>query len=151
MLGYSQGSMTPAEFEQLQKLFLELRESSNAAREQRLSQLHENAPEQEKFLREMLAHDSQNDTFLENPIARKGDEDGTSLTDTHSYSESNESIQPIRQIGPYRILQQIGEGGHGLVFMAGHPGVLGMEMTFYPVIGPIYQLLFQCGSGIFGL
>ena len=58
----------------------------------------------------LLRADGQSDSFLERPAAVGADELGETIS-CQSVSEG-----PGASIGPYRLMEQIGEGGFGLVF-----------------------------------
>src|SRR3954469_23363134 len=65
-------------------------------------------PELKRRVERLLARDAQASGFLESPAAPP-----TVTVETPSVSEA-----PGTVIGPYKLLEQIGEGGFGAVFMA---------------------------------
>lgn len=107
--------MTPEEYHQAQQLFLELRELDRYMRAERLSEIEYGDIPLASFVRELLLADSADDSFLGNPLGMQADHEN--LTQTHVEQSQSADALPTH-IGRYRVLQRIGEGGHGVVFMA---------------------------------
>lgn len=138
--------MTPDEYQTLQEEFLRLRSLDESQREEELSRLSRETPDAVEMIRALLKADSIDDDFLNMENSKVTQNDGIGLlsnpgsfSDTdgrdsivtngqsneaetnHSETtgfESNDRQVLPESIGPYRVLQQIGEGGHGDVFMA---------------------------------
>ena len=75
----------------------------------------------EAFLQEACGEDRQLQLRIEGMIAIHGYKDGVLEKTSHSSFAPIESKDPIQTgttIGPYKLLQQIGAGGMGVVFMA---------------------------------
>ncbi len=107
--------MTPEEYQQAQQLFLELRELDDRERAERLSAIEPEHTALATFVRELLLADSADDSFLASPLGSRAE--NQCETRTHVATTNLTETLP-QQIGPYRVLQRIGEGGHGVVFMA---------------------------------
>lgn len=107
--------MNPEEYIELQERFLEIRELDVESQAARINEL---PPQLAEPLKELLGADDDDTDFLEQPIApdrsawRNFEFDATE-TFAHEQAEKQPSY-----VGPYQILQQIGEGGHGIVYMA---------------------------------
>ena len=102
--------MTPQQFKHVQQVFLRLRSEDANLRETEL------ANENETVRREVLSllrSDVQCGAFLEREDRQTSHQGGQPDT-----VKSAVGYETPRNIGPYRLLQQIGEGGFGRVFMA---------------------------------
>ena len=82
--------------------------TDSAARVEYLTQACGDDPTAIQRIRDLLRVHEEEQSFLESPPAEYG-----TMTDQSSLSE-----RPGTVIGPYKLLQQIGEGGMGVVFMA---------------------------------
>lgn len=103
--------MNADQFRQVQELFLRLRSADESARAPVLAQADEEVREE---VMSLLKAGEECGSFLES--------DATSwskLTSLMAGTVEHPSASPFpRKVGKYRLLQQIGEGGHGTVFMA---------------------------------
>ena len=99
--------LTPEQFEQVQRIFLEVRE---LAAEQRGPALAAYADDVRREVISLLSADEGCGEFLERPALNTDTESMTSVApDKPTYPD---------RVGPYRLLQQIGEGGILTVFLA---------------------------------
>lgn len=138
--------MTPEEYQQVQAKFLEFQDLGKEERQAKLRQIEATEPALADVLAKLL--DSSEADFLEQPYlkhprgAQPGDgqpedvqsedlqpaESRISSGEEDPESSSTETFEPAsdrptadpqpENIGPFRILQKIGEGGHGVVYMA---------------------------------
>jgi serine/threonine protein kinase len=69
-------------------------------------------PQQRREVESLLRADGQADSFLERRVAVGSDDPGETAS-CESVSEGSGT-----KIGPYRLMEQVGEGGFGLVFVA---------------------------------
>lgn len=103
--------MTPQQFDQVQEVFLRLR----SAPEQ---QLHAELALEEEIIRaeviSLLEADKNCGEFLV-PAERKSSGAASSTVFVQKFDTA---ADPPKRLGPYRLLQQIGEGGYGTVFLA---------------------------------
>ena len=66
----------------------------------------------------LLAAYNPADSFLERPAEANGQTGAYEPDLKNGEAQHRPTVRPGTQIGPYRLLQQIGEGGMGVVFMA---------------------------------
>ena len=99
--------MTPEDYLRVQELFLELQDLSPEVRNERLRMEEPHLRDEVLSLLEIAP---ESNDFLRFPGPP---EDG----ETHSIAFSQEEHEPT-SIGPYRLLQVIGEGGFGTVYLA---------------------------------
>ncbi len=97
--------MTPEQYAYVQELFLQVRELEPADRTQYLASLDAQVRAEVESL---LKSDSACPEFLE-PRA---------FADSDTTTAVVENRNELRTVGPYQLLQQIGEGGQGSVYMA---------------------------------
>lgn len=106
--------MTPEEYNLVQQLFLELRDESPDVR---LEMLEPHSEAIRSQVLSLLAADMECGDFLMTtslPSSRK-----SPPRDSTETTQQPDFLNPkSRRIGQYRLLQQIGEGGHGTVYMA---------------------------------
>lgn len=108
--------VTPETYAVIQHEFLALRDLTGIERDLRLEEIAQRLPDAIGSIRRLLAADVRDDEFLEVPLVNHKN---MSICDTTNIAAGNfDSAQHPEYVGPFRILQQIGEGGHGLVFMA---------------------------------
>ena len=102
--------MNPDQYAYLQQLFLQLRGMDDT---QRQALLEAQPPEVQQDLQSLLAADQSASSFLD-----KGLGGPRSAADSPTRDLPAEPAPLPRQVGPYRLLQTIGEGGFGTVFLA---------------------------------
>lgn len=108
--------MTPAEYETIQTEFLAIRELDKVQRLATLAKLAAKSPDIADHVKALLECDSDGNSqsgFLEKSLVNRDEVD---FEKTMINQAPTEDLP--RRIGPYRILQKIGEGGHGVVYMA---------------------------------
>ena len=120
--------VNPQRYKELQSAFLRMRELTESDRVDQLARFDE---ETRRELEALLESDRHCGDFLE-PNARDIEVEGSAAEDSGvNRARAKSSAQPAdtedvvqsgpntpRQLGRYRLLQQIGEGGFGTVFMA---------------------------------
>ena len=95
----------------LQSLFLELASLDDAQRESRLGEIQRENPTLSVNLRSLIeSHDA-------NPAPGLSTHDGASVDDFHERLRTQELI-PGDKVGPYEIIEKLGEGGFSIVYMA---------------------------------
>ncbi len=106
------------QYRRVQEAFLRLRDLPGAQRSEKIATLPDDIRDEVKTI---LASDDQLGDFLERDttdLERNAAGLPGSETPTPETSDWNETDPTPRMIGPYKLLQQIGEGGHGAVYMA---------------------------------
>ena len=108
--------MTPAEYQTIQDAFAKVREGDPGQREAELAKLESASPQLAQQVRALLRADEQVGDFLSQPlVVRETAEDPAQTVLTSN--EKAEEFETPKQIGAYRVLQKIGEGGHGVVVL----------------------------------
>src|SRR5262249_51346440 len=111
--------MTPARYEQIRRVFLDARAVPPEQRFDVLERARGSDPELVREVILLLAEVEEGSSFLNSPAAADMP-CGTSEMATEDYSTIpfDGSSPSGMQIGPYRILRTIGEGGMGTVYEA---------------------------------
>ena len=107
--------MTPEEFDRVQQLFLQLRGASRAGRESLLADVEPLVTQEVMSL--LAAHDECG-AFLEHTVRQDMRPSDGEPPDNSTLEKNLASGQDPVVIDGYRLLQQIGEGGQGTVYMA---------------------------------
>lgn len=108
--------MTPQQFEYIQRIFLRLRDMTPQERDQELAEEDE-AVRQE--VNSLLSAEDDCGEFLEKGMLNESIALVTNVPQNGDLVRTGDALPiPPSNVGPYRLLQQIGEGGHGTVFMA---------------------------------
>lgn len=103
--------MDAQKYQQLQQAFLDLREQTPAEQKRRLADWNTKDAQTGRQLEQLLRADAAAGPVDEPLVQRQPELDATWIPQTA------DPVQPER-IGPWKILQKIGEGGHGVVYMA---------------------------------
>lgn len=111
MLIVDSRTMDAQKYQQLQQAFLELREQSIAQQNRQVADWQTKDAEFGRQLQLLLQADGQAGPMDEAIVQRRPEHEPTWVP------ESASADLPA-QIGPWKILQKIGEGGHGVVYMA---------------------------------
>ncbi|MEM8668487.1 MAG: WD40 repeat domain-containing serine/threonine-protein kinase [Planctomycetota bacterium] len=110
--------MTPQEYDKIQAIFLQLREVPKPDRAEALDSME---PDLRAEVESLLSCDDHCEGFLETQptdsiVIEPGSVGSPSVSEV---TEEQKTIhEPTREVGPYRLLQTIGEGGFGTVYMA---------------------------------
>lgn len=120
--------MDAERYQQLQRAFLSLREQSPAAQQAELAELQSKDADLAARVADLLAADEQANPLDEPLVMRPPKTDagsaGRDETNRDDGNRADETFIPDAadalpgEIGPWKILQKIGEGGHGVVYMA---------------------------------
>ncbi|MFO0840341.1 MAG: protein kinase [Phycisphaerae bacterium] len=114
--------MTPERYERIRRMFLDLRDASPAERARYLARECGADPQLRSDVEALLADAQSADSFLSSPVlgsALRGI--GFGPQNLVAATSTSEAVAPPfspRSIGPYKILEQIGEGGFGTVYLA---------------------------------
>ena len=98
------------------EVFQRLSQEKDAARREAMLLELCDSDEQREEMRRLLAADAQESQFFEDPVLARQERLGN--TETELVRGNMHGISIGSQIGPYKLLQEIGEGGMGLVYMA---------------------------------
>jgi serine/threonine protein kinase/tetratricopeptide (TPR) repeat protein len=117
--------MTPERYERLRQLFLEARDTSGRQREAFLQQACGSDGALRRELDSLLANAEQADSFLKSPALGSNFALGSPKTVAVDWTDaefggrpSQESLAAPEQIGPFRVLSPLGQGGMGTVYLA---------------------------------
>jgi len=117
--------MTPERYERLRQLFLEARDTSGRQREAFLQHACGSDGDLRRELDSLLANAEQADSFLKSPALGSNFALGLPRTVPVDWTDAEsggrpaqESLAAPEQIGPFRILSPLGQGGMGTVYLA---------------------------------
>ena len=112
--------MTPTRYEEVRRAFLDARGLPPAERNSFLARAADTDPELAREVQSLLAAVDAGSSFLESPavgpLLAEGDSDVGLTTSDYSTLTHSSDAGAGAQVGPYRILRPVGEGGMGTVY-----------------------------------